>query len=423
MARPEHVVVIGAGITGALLAERLLSAGVRVTVLEAKEKGAGSSSRSAACIRQQFSTPATVKAMRYSVNEYQNFEERFRCEPGQGDALVQNGYLFLYGDPSRAEDALKAKKAWDVARANVAMQQAAGLRDVELLHPAAIAERFDHVDNSALIGATFCPSDGFLHPDVVYMEGFRRIEELGGVLHQYKPVTEGRFDSRGQLDAVMTSDGDCFEADLFVDCTNAWSPRLTELLGGAPLPIEPLKRYLYFLQRGPSLSGTQLKAMPMTISPNRAYCRPENAEQLMLGWAHHADSQGDFDWEDQDVIEPEFFHKSGLENYGMQLWMELAESMPPLMEFSGLRATTAGFYAVTPDHNPFLGYNLHQERLLHAVGFSGHGAMMGPFTAAAVAEMALRGETLRSVTLEGVEIDLDALRVGRTFSHGEGMVI
>lgn len=361
--------------------------------------------------------------MRYSVNEYLHFEKRFHCEPGQGDALVQNGYLFLYADPAKADNAANAQRAWETARANVVMQQAAGLTDVELLDPGAITERFAHVDSSALVGATFCPSDGFLHPDVVYMEGFRRIEELGGALHQYQPVTGGRFDSRGQLNAVLTANGASYEADLFIDCTNAWSPRLTELLGGAPLPIEPLKRYLYFLQRGPSVTGAQLTAMPMTISPNRAYCRPENAEQLMLGWAHHADAQGDFDWEDQDIIEPEFFHKSGLENYGMQLWMELADSMPPLMEFSGLRATTAGFYAVTPDHNPFLGYNLGQERLLHAVGFSGHGAMMGPFTAAVVAEMALSGQTLRSVTLEGVEIDLEALRVGRTFSHGEGMVI
>ena len=45
MPRPEHVVIIGAGITGALTAHALLEAGVGVTVLEAREKGSGSSSR------------------------------------------------------------------------------------------------------------------------------------------------------------------------------------------------------------------------------------------------------------------------------------------------------------------------------------------------------------------------------------------
>jgi len=361
--------------------------------------------------------------MRYSVHEYMRFAERFRCEPGQGNALVQNGYLFLYGDPGRADDPAAAQAAWDGAQANVAMQRENGLSEVTAMSPSQLGERFPHVDPAVLIGGTFCPTDGFLHPDVVYMEGFRRIEELGGVLHQHQPVTGGRFDSQGQLVGVETSTGDVYEADVFVDCTNAWSPRLTKLLHGTPLAIQPLKRYLYFLQRGDSMTAEQLVDMPMTISPNKAYCRPENAEQLLLGWAHHADAQNDFDWEDQDVIEPEFFHKSGLENYGMHLWMELAGCMPPLMEFSGLRATTAGFYAVTPDHNPFLGYNVTQKRLLHAVGFSGHGAMMGPFTAAAVSEMALAGETLHSVTVDGVDVDLSALRVGREIAHGEGMVI
>ena len=41
----------------------------------------------------------------------------------------------------------------------------------------------------------------------------------------------------------------------------------------------------------------------------------------------------------------------------------------------------------------------------------------------AIAAMALEGETLHSVEVDGVEIDLTALRVGRELSHGEGMVI
>jgi glycine/D-amino acid oxidase-like deaminating enzyme len=148
MGHPEHVVVIGAGITGALIAERLLSRGVRVTVLEAKEKGAGSSSRSAACIRQQFSTPATVAAMLYSTERYEAFETEFHCEPGQGEVLVQNGYLFLYEDPAQAADPAAASARWEAARDNVAMQKAAGLAEVELLSPAETDDRFVHIQAS-----------------------------------------------------------------------------------------------------------------------------------------------------------------------------------------------------------------------------------------------------------------------------------
>ena len=360
--------------------------------------------------------------MLYSTRRYEAFAEEFRCPPEQAKVLVQNGYLFLYADPTQSDDPSAAAQ-WASAQANVAMQREAGLREVELLSPQQVGERFAHVDPGVLAGATYCPTDGFLRPDIIYMEGFRRVEELGGVVRQNESVIAGVFDGAGRLTGVMTSKGVEVSADLFIDATNAWSPRLSRILSAEVLPISPLKRYLYFLQRGPSMTGPELQAMPMTISPRRAYCRPENDEQLLLGWAHDSPAQGDFDWEDQDIIEPHYFHKSGLENYGTDLWMELASCMPPLMEFDGLRATTAGFYAVTPDHNPFLGFNSRQPGLLHAVGFSGHGAMMGPFTAAAVTEMALAGETLRSIALDGRTIDLESFRVGRTAQHGEGMVI
>ena len=423
MAKPEHVVIIGAGITGALTAHALLEAGVAVTVLEAREKGSGSSSRSAACIRQQFSTPATVRAMVHSVRFYEDFAERFGCAAGDGEALVQNGYLFLYDQPEHTDDPQAHGARWDAARASLAMQTGNGLNDVVLLEPGEVAERFPHVDAARLAGATFCPTDGFLHPDVVYMEGFRRVEELGGVLRQNCPVMEGVLDGGGRLTAVRTSQGEEFAADLFINATNAWAPRLSKRLGGVPLPINPLKRYLYFVHRGGPVTANEMLDWPMTITPSRAYCRPENADQLLAGWAHATEPEPEFNWSDQDLIEPPFFHKSGLDNYGFQLWMQLAEALTPVGEFAGIEATTAGYYAVTPDHNPILGFDPQQPALIHAAGFSGHGAMMGPFTAKAVTEMALAGETLPALDIDGAEVDISDLLVGRSYSRGEGMVI
>lgn len=413
MAAPEHVCIIGAGITGALLAHRLLERGLRVTVLEAREKGAGSSSRSAAGSRQQFSTPATVRAMVYATRRYERFADEFRCEPGQGRVLVQNGYLFLYK---------RGDERWDAAQQQFAMQRANGLEDVELLSPGAVGERFPHVATAQLAGATFCPTDGFLHPDVVYMEAFRRVEELGGLVHQNAQVVSGTVVG-GRLREVQTREGVSVSADLFVNATNAWAPRVSAALGGSDLPIGPVKRYLYFVRRGDQLDDATLLSWPMTITPSRAYCRPENGAQLLAGWAHPAEPEPDFDWNDQDLIEASFFHKTGLENFGVQLWMQLAEAMPVIGEFAGIEATTSGFYAVTPDHNPLIGFDPKLGGLMHAAGFSGHGAMMAPFTAAACTEMALAGRDLPSVSLDGVEVELGALAIGRQFVHAEGMVI
>ncbi len=423
MKRPEHVAIIGAGITGALTAHRLVEEGIDVTVIEAREKGAGSSSRSAACIRQQFSTPATVRAMIYSVACYKDFHDRFACPEGTGELLVQNGYLFLYGKPAPGDDAEALQRRWQNAQSLVPMQQANGLAEVEILSPEQVRERFPHIESGQLLGATFCPSDGFLRPDLIYMEGFRRVEELGGKLYQNERVTGGIHDSQGQLVALTTSKEREIRADLFINATNAWAPRVSQVLGGSELSLSPVKRYLYFIERGPQINQDAFLNWPMTITPSRAYCRPENADQLLAGWAHTAHSEPGFDWEDQDSIEPGYYHRSGLDNYGYQLWLELAEALSVVGEFSGLTATTSGFYANTPDHNPLLGFDPLQQRLIHAVGFSGHGAMMGPFTAAVVHAMVLGGPGVRSVELAGRVVKLDDLLLGRQFGTAEGMVI
>ncbi len=187
----RKAVVIGAGISGVLVARELLRAGWQVEVLEARHVGAGSSSRTAAGIRQQFSTPSTVRGMRYAVQAYLALGDELgaRC-------LVQGGYLFLHGTADAGRAAL----------GRVAVQRAAGLDTVQVLEGPALVERFPWVDPDTCVGGTFDPTDGFLLPAVVYTEGARRVRELGGTLRVRAPVTGARH-AGGRLVAVTTPDG------------------------------------------------------------------------------------------------------------------------------------------------------------------------------------------------------------------------
>ena len=404
----RKAVLIGGGITGVLAGRELALAGWEVTVLEAEHVGAGSSSRTAAGIRQQFSTPGTVRGMRYSVEFYRRFRDE--TEDGQSP-IVQNGYLFLYDDDAR----------WADAKARCAMQQQNGLVEVEALEGDALFERFPWVSREGAIGGTHCPTDGFLLPHLVYNEGARRVRELGGQVLQSAGVTAG-VTVGGRLVAVDTPKGR-FEADVFFDCTNAWSRRLSRLLGCEELPVDPLKRYLWFLGReGPMTAGT-LSTMPLTILPSGLYFRPENRDTLMMGKKHETPPQVDFTYDDQDHIEPAFSHKGGIEAVPFELWMELAEAVPDVAAFAGVQATTCGYYATTPDHNPFLGYDRALGGLIRLVGHSGHGAMMGPFTARVAAALAEAGEDIDSVDIDGAPVDLACFAIGRESDHSEQMVI
>jgi sarcosine oxidase subunit beta len=402
-----RAVCIGGGITGVLTARELCLAGFDVTVLEGKHVGAGSSSRTAAGIRQQFSTPGTVRGMRYAVAFYQAFQAETEESTSP---IVQNGYLFLHDKP----------ESWAIAKKNVQMQQECGLREVEALESPELQRRFPWVAEH-LLGGTFCPTDGFLLPHLIYNDGARRVRELGGNLLQNAPVTGAQRQGQ-RLQAVITPKG-TFEADLFVDCTNIWSRRTARVLGAEELPVDPLKRYLWFLAREGSLGPEELQQMPLVIGPTGVYCRPEHEGSLLMGRAHEAEPEPDFTYEDQDHVEGRFSHQGGVEAEPYTAWAELAEALPAVGEFAGFSATTSGYYGTTPDHNPFLGYDRQLTNLIRLVGFSGHGAMFGPFTALVARELAQAGHDLPAITVDGASVSLETFRIGREFAHRETMVI
>lgn len=403
----RSAVVIGGGISGVLATRALARAGWAVTCLEARHLGAGSSSRTAAGIRQQFGTDATVRAMRGCVRWYRGFADETE---GNVVPIVQNGYLFLFDD-----DAGEA-----AARRRVAVQRGAGLVEVELFDGDALRHRFPWVGPDVR-GGTFCPTDGFLLPHLIYMDGAAAARRAGARIEQGTQVL-GASRHGGRLATVHSSRGD-FSADLFVDCTNAWTCRTAALLGGTALPVDPLKRYLWMLGRGESMNAERFGTLPLTITPRGAYCRPENTDTLLLGKLNPAQPEPAFAYEDQDAVVPDMSHNTGVDAWPWLAWAELAEALPVFAGCSGLLATTCGYYGTTPDHNPFYGYDPVVPNLIRAVGFSGHGAMLGPFTAATVLGLAESGRDVDSVVLGDERISVDAFRIGRDLGHPEEMVI
>lgn len=384
-----RVVIIGGGVSGALCAVRLAERGFAVTVVEKAAIGNGSSSRSAAGIRAQFSTEETVLGMMYAEWWYRHAHEHLRTPPEARHPITrQNGYLFLYEHPERSIPPWlphlrrEAAASWQRARASAAQQQRLGL-PVEVLGPEEVAHRWPFLRAERLVGATWCPADGFLFPATIYGEGFRRARELGATVLQHTEVTGARL-HRGRILAVETTRG-LLEADWFVNCTNAWAPRLSQRIGGMALPIAPVKRYLYFLRpEHEVMPPAEWERLPMTIcgmgAGRGAHFRPEGRD-LLLAWSHPADPEPDFTDEDQDRIAPGFSHKEGVETYGYAVLREIEQFAPDLANCGGLVATTSGYYGMTPDANPLIGLDIHQANLVHAAGFSGHGVMHAPVTA------------------------------------------
>lgn len=432
-----RVVIIGGGATSALIAVRLAERGFRVTVLEKAQPGNGSSSRSAAGIRAQFSTEETVVGMQYSEWWYSHFHDLLRspADVRQQAVMRQNGYLFLYENPDvipawQPRRQQELARIWQHAQAAAAMQQRLGL-PVEALSPQHVHERWPHLVPDRLTGATWCPTDGFLIPHMIYSEGFRRAKELGVEVQQHTGVL-GAVLHTDRINALVTNKG-TFEADWFINATNIWAARLSPRIGGMTLPVSPLKRYLYFLKPAqPLMDATAWQQLPMTIygvgSHRGAHSRPEQ-ELLLLAWAHETEPETNFNDADQDRIDPPFRHDNGIDNYGYAILEQVEEFSPQLANAGGLVATTTGFYGTTPDANPLIGRDARQQNLVHAVGFSGHGLMHAPITALLV-EAILSGDVEQGhvripAPFDYATIDLNTFDPGRAFdsSHREQLVL
>jgi sarcosine oxidase, subunit beta len=427
----ERVVLIGGGATSALAAVRLAERGFRVTVVEKAALGNGSSSRSNAGIRAQFGVEATIVGMRYSEWWYSHFHDLLHTPAERRQPVIQqNGYLFLYEDPAAATAAAAAEEAWRRAREYVALQRRAGL-PVELLAPEEVHTRWPHIESARLLGATFCATDGFLHPHVILGEGYRCAHELGVEVLTEAEVLGATWHG-DRIERLETSRG-AIAAEWYVNATNAWAPRVSQRLGGMPLAIAPLKRYLYYLRpRQPIMSENEWLGLPMTIyglgAGRGALSRPDGP-QLVLAWAHDTPPEPDFSDADQDRVDAAFHHERGIENYGYATLAQVADFAPALADCGGLVATTSGFYGATPDGDPLIGHDGERANLLHAAGFSGHGLMHAPITAVLI-EALLTGKVsggrvrLPPPFAEHA-IDLATFDPARDFasSQGEAMVL
>jgi sarcosine oxidase subunit beta len=374
------VVIVGAGVVGTSIAWHLATTtDLRVVVLERHSVGGGSTSRSAAAFRQQFSSAEHVRMSLYSGDVYRRFPETFRVDP----VFTQNGYLFLYSDPA----------ALDAAAGRVRFQQEEGVHDVRTLTPAEV----DGLPGlggvfavDGLAGATWCPSDGFLDPTAIAAAFGAAARERGVGLRVGAEVA-GVERSAGRVSGVLLADGERIACRALVVAAGWWSNAVSSL-AACPIPVVAVKRYLYVT---PQLRRP-VRHLPLVVADLGPYCRPEH-DGLLMGWDERPEKPAGHDRfpppvqdvrlleERQDVPEPGY--GDGIDDYGVEILARLADVMPWLADEGAIEHVTCGYYEVTPDDKAILGEDPRLPGLFHASGFSGHGIMHAPAAGRAVADL------------------------------------
>jgi sarcosine oxidase subunit beta len=164
------VLVVGAGIVGAASAYRLAEAGLKVLLLEKEATFAqGSTGRSAAGVRVQFSEPLNVLLSYHSILEYQRI-------PEAGYRPI--GYLFLVPEAlaEAQEEALRTQKALGVPVERLSLEEA--------------REKVPFLEEG-LAFATFGPMDGVIDPHGATAFYLKEARRLGAEVRFSEPLLWG----------------------------------------------------------------------------------------------------------------------------------------------------------------------------------------------------------------------------------------
>lgn len=350
-----RVAIIGAGIIGASCAYHLSKLGQEVMVIEKNPSPAmGSTAKSAAGIRLQFSHPVNIKMSQYGLKEYKSFQSFAHRSAGFRNV----GYHFLIDE--------KLKSEW---LKQMDLQQNLGV-NIDFLTDFETKQRYGYINVGGLIGSSLDKDAGTLDPDAITQGYIKTAKQNHAKILLDTEVTDLQFKNSSWQ--IKTNNGD-LTADAIL---NAAGPHAAQVaaLAGFEIPVLPYRRNVFIT--GP------IKAFPhpspLTIDMTTGvYFRSEGG-RIIFGLSNHNEKTGfneqvDWDW--------------------LEHTLTLALPRFPFLENAGLdyKSSWAGLYAITPDHFPILG-RMPNSSFYNAVGFSGHGVQHAAAAGKILAEEIINGK-------------------------------
>ena len=372
MGNSADIVIVGGAVVGSSVAAHLVGLGFRgrVVVIEPDPTYArAATALSASGIRRQFSNPLNVRISGYGLEVIRAL----------GLSFHEHGYLYLAATEAQA----------GMLRANHAVQRAEGA-DVELLEPAALAERFPHLETGDLkLAAHGLRGEGWFD-NMGLLTAFRTQARAGGVAYRRDRVV--RVDAaRGWVTAVGLESGATLACGALVNAAGCQGAEIARL-AGFPLPVERRKRTVFAFASATPPRGR----LPLTIDPSGVWFRPEGDRYI----ASCAPSP------DPAVAADDFEPRHA--EWEEVVWPALA-ARSRAFEALKLMRFWAGHYDMnTLDHNVVVGPHPEVANFHFANGFSGHGLQQAPAIGRGLAELLVHG-AYRS-------LDLSPLGYGRIAS-------
>jgi sarcosine oxidase subunit beta len=339
-------IVVGAGISGAATAYHLRKAGAKTLLIERGEPASGGTGKSAAIIRQSYSTPLLVRLARASITMFENA----KAELGQDAGFVQAGYCFVV-----SHDMLEG------AKKNVAMQKGLGIVN-EWSDGSGFPAHLPELNPEGIAGIVYEPHGGYADPvqaTEAYVEAFRN---AGGEFRARTPAR--RLLRQGDRITGVELDNGEISAKHVVNAAGPWAKPLAES-AGLTLPMRCVREQDTVWQIP---AGRRIPKTSISMGVDATYYRPLGQDRFIIGRGFPKEYHN---------VDPYNFKISADQDFIADVQTRVERRFP---SFAGMKLIEAyaALYDVTPDWYPFVGPRAGIAGYADFSGGSGHGFKIAP---------------------------------------------
>jgi glycine cleavage system aminomethyltransferase T/glycine/D-amino acid oxidase-like deaminating enzyme len=334
-----QVVIIGAGVVGAALADELSARGWdRITLLDQgplPEPG-GSSSHAPGLVFQANPSRTMTRMAAYTVDKL----SRLRVD--DQPCFLPVGGLEVATNPRRLAE-LHRRAGW-LASWGV---------EGEVVGPARCLELVPMLDAGAVLGGLHVPSDGLAKAVPAVRAQVARAAERGVLVRDRTEVLDVRTRD-GRVVGVLTGAGE-LPADVVVCCAGIWGPKVAAMVG-LNLPLTPLAHQLAWTGQIPAIAGQTEEAVHPILRHQDAdlYYR-ERYDTIAIGYYGHRpmpvraeDILSVADAEVMPSVQP------FTEDDFAEAWRITTELLPGTVG-AKIEQGINGLFSFTPDDMPLLG--------------------------------------------------------------------
>jgi len=369
-----EVIIMGGGITGSSIAYNLVKKGLEdILVIEKECVGCGQTSMSSALIRLHYTDPVVREMAVFSWRFWRDrFQDAVECSE---QVFTETGVGFAGADEhaDSMEDVVAGLKRLGVD---------CELYDAEKFR----AEIFRGISTADIKYVAWEPNSGHGDPNTSVNCFIHFVKKYGGKVHEHEKILKLVVENN-IITKIVTNKSE-YEAEYVVNALGVWTNEVLSTIG-LKLPItigmEQVLQIKHNFKEYPPGWGDLVRGF---------YSRPDGKQHQLIGGL-------DVEYPN---IPPIPGHYSSPPTELIIKRMEAYTGRFPRMIESMPGTAWRGFYDITPDWQPIIGFDKEIKNLIHMVGLSGHGFKLAPAYGDIISDIIIHGSSMRfKVSKFGIE--------------------